>query len=145
MKKRVITTVIFLAALILVSCIMIQVNHSGRVSSNGKRLGETLKQVNKTEITWDEVVPFEWDTMYCFTPYTSKEAMVQTVGIESRYLHEGEYDDMVNLVIVKDQEVVDGHGADLGYRLSAGEKIKKGDGTKFAVEKKGQGIYFSEK
>lgn len=68
MKKRIITTVIFLAALVLVSCIMVRVNHSGRVSSNGKRLGETLKQVNKTEITWDEVVPFEWDTMYCFTP-----------------------------------------------------------------------------
>ena len=54
---------------------------------------------------------------------------------------------MVNLVFVKDQEVVAavyGHGADLGYRLSAGEKIKKGDGTKFAVEKKGQEIYFKE-
>ena len=144
MKKRIITTVIFLAALVLVSCIMVQVNQSGRVSSNGKRLGETLKQVNKTEITWDE----EWDTMYCFTPYTSKEAMVQTVGFDSRFLQEGEYDDMVNLVFVKDQEVVAavyGHGADLGYRLSAGEKVKKGDGTKFAVEKKGQEIYFSEK
>ena len=61
MKKRIITTVIFLAAMVLVSCIMVQVNHSGRVSSNGRRLGEALKQVNKTEITWDEVVPFEWD------------------------------------------------------------------------------------
>lgn len=74
--------------------------------------------------------------------------MVQTVGFESRFLQEGEYDDMVNLVFVKDQEVVAavyGHGADLGYQLSAGEKIKKGDGTKFAVEKKGQEIYFSEK
>lgn len=148
MKKRIITTVIFLAAMVLVSCIMVQVNHSGRVSSNGRRLGEALKQVNKTEITWDEVVPFEWDTMYCFTPYTSKEAMVQTVGFDSRFLQAGEYDDMVNLVFVKDQEVVSavyGHGADLGYRLSAGEKIKKGDGTKFAVEKKGQEINFSEK
>lgn len=43
MKKRIITTVIFLAALVLVSCIMVQVNHSGRVSSNGKRLGEGSK------------------------------------------------------------------------------------------------------
>lgn len=47
-------------------------------------LSDALQTLSyKTDATLEEVMPFEWDYVYRFTPYTLKEDMEKTMGVRA--------------------------------------------------------------
>lgn len=50
--------------------------------------------------------PFEWDTLYSFTPYTTKETIYEVVGYKWDNISETANDNMNQIVFVKDGKVV---------------------------------------
>lgn len=52
------------------------------------------------------MIPFSWDYVYRFAPYTSEEDMEKEMGVKSRYLKEVKSDDMFSVYVVKDNKIV---------------------------------------
>ena len=50
--------------------------------------------------------PFEWDTLYSFAPYTTKETIYEVVGYKWDNISETVNDNMNQIVFVKDGKVV---------------------------------------
>lgn len=54
-----------------------------RIYFNNAKLEKTLSALDCDSITLEEIVPFEWTTVYTFDPYTSKERIERVVGSKS--------------------------------------------------------------
>ncbi len=109
---------------------------------------KTIDKKNKT-IILNEVVPFEWETLYSFEPYSSKEYMEEVIGFKSDEIYSDDIsEDMLNLIFVQDGKVVArvlDCPSKLGYDIQfkpneeVVNKIKFEDDTTFDV-KKAKGI-----
>ncbi|WP_340372883.1 hypothetical protein [Peribacillus sp. FSL E2-0218] len=69
-----------------------------------------------------DVTPFEWDTVYDFTPYTPKEEINETVVYKWENINETVNECMNQIVFLKDGKVVSFYTAflkimDMGYLL----------------------------
>ena len=53
------------------------------VNWNNNKLENAIENISAETVTLEEVVPFEWDVVYLFSPYTSHEAIAETIGFES--------------------------------------------------------------
>ena len=54
-----------------------------RIYFNNAKLEKTLSALDCDSITLEEIVPFEWTTVYTFDPYTSKERIERVGRFES--------------------------------------------------------------
>lgn len=113
------------------------------VSYNNRRLKQVITSVDTQTVVLNEIVPFDWDAVYTFEPYLSKDKITKIVGFKSGCLRETVNTGMVQLVFVKNAAVVSsvcGYGDKLGYSVgfTAWEgdyaKITAGDHAVFAVE-----------
>lgn len=92
---------------------------------------------DKETITLNEVIPFDWDVVYTFPPYTSKSEIEQIIGfsstdIEENYINEG----IVHLLFVKDKKVVLsilGYSENLGYDIDFPSKVTFAENALFNV------------
>ncbi|WP_339250894.1 hypothetical protein NSQ43_13195 [Sporosarcina sp. FSL W8-0480] len=78
-------------------------------------IGNSVESVNLSDVT-----PFEWDLVYSFAPYTSKEIIYQTVGYKWDSISETVNGGMNQLVFMKDEKVVCylyGYPANNGYGI----------------------------
>jgi hypothetical protein len=108
MKRRSITVI---ATLILLLCIVLLVIYPFK-----KDIWDTNLQLLESNILSDDLVgkkvnlttltPFEWDTVYSFNPYTSKETIYETIGYKWDNISETVNEGMNQIVFVKDGEVV---------------------------------------
>lgn len=117
------------------------------IRNNNNALNSALQNISAETTTLDDVVPFDWDTAYYFSPYTSVERMAETMGVDSPELHESNYDDMINLVFVKEKmlvAVICEHKNNLGYDIEFDAPVSKGDNTLFSVTKKDGITLFSQ-
>lgn len=71
----------------------------------------------------DDVIPFDWDRIYTFPPYTSREEILQTIGIDrmairvkENWINEG----MTHLIVIYDDMVI---AMVLGYPNQVGYNI----------------------
>lgn len=62
---------------------------------------KSVETVNLTDIT-----PFEWDVVYSFYPYTTKDAIYETVGYKWDNISETVNEGMNQIVFLKDGKVV---------------------------------------
>lgn len=53
-----------------------------------------------------EYIPFEWDELYSFSPYTPKEEIYEIIGYEWDNIKETVSESMNQLVFIKDDKVV---------------------------------------
>lgn len=115
------------------------------IRNNNNALNSALQNVSSETATLDDIVPFSWDTAYTFSPYTSIEDMAETMGVDHAGLHESNYDDMINLVFVKEKAVVASiceHKNNLGYDIEFDTPVAMGDHTIFSIEKRDGILYF---
>lgn len=88
---------------------------------NRNDLGKSIKSIDSEQVTINDIVPFEWDKVYTFQPYTSKQTMEDIIGVSSRHITETVSEGMVQLIFVKDESVVctvNGNAYNLGYNIS---------------------------
>lgn len=74
---------------------------------------ENVKTINLLDIT-----PFEWDLIYSFSPYTSKEEIYKTVGYKWAGVKTTVSEGMGQIIFMKDSKVVCylyGYPANNGY------------------------------
>ena len=64
-------------------------------------IGQSVETVNLSNIT-----PFEWDIVYSFDPYTSKDTIYETVGYKWDNISETVSEGMNQIVFLKDGKVV---------------------------------------
>ncbi|KAB2335649.1 hypothetical protein [Bacillus mesophilum] len=109
----------------------------------------SAKIVNLTDLT-----PFQWDTVYSFDPYTSKENIYETVGYKWGSIHETVNEGMNQLVFMNGEKVVCylyGYPENIGYSISFTGERGAGDPSvsvlhasydqPFQIEKKNHVIY----
>ena len=94
-------------------------------------------------VTLNEAVPFEWESVYTFDPYTSKSEMERIIGISSPSIRETVSEGMVQLIFVNRGRVtasVCGYASNLGYDVylgRSGRPLTIGEEMKFSVARGG--------
>ena len=137
MKKRnkIIITIIF--STILVAILGYLVVGNPVVLINNHKLENSIKSIQSDNIKLNEVVPFDWDIVYTFEPYTSKENIEEIIGFKSSAIKENNINEgMVHLLFVKGEKVVAsilGYSTNLGYSLDLTSKITFVENAQFNV------------
>lgn len=103
MKRR--KRVVFIA---IVCVIMVVLFKKDIWDTNAKLLkNKILSEVTAGEqVKLSEFTPFEWDTVYAFDPYVSKETIYETIGYKWDRISETVSEGMNQIVFVKDGKVV---------------------------------------
>ena len=86
------------------------------------QLQAALRDLPEGTVTLEEAVPFEWDVLYSFDPYTSREEMENVMHLKSDAVQAGVSEGQRSFVFTKDDKVVCsmyGTPQKLGYDLCA--------------------------
>lgn len=103
---------------------------------HNKQLKESITGVTAETVTLNEVVPFRWDEVYTFSPYTSRERMEEVMGVRSSSIKETVNEGMTQLIFLEGDRVtasVCGYPSNLGYRVEFFDRIDWEDQTLFQV------------
>ena len=133
MKKRILFAFFSIAVILIVGERMFE---SPLVKYNNYHLKQNIQTISASEVTLNAVVPFEWDTVYTFPPYTSKAKIEKIIGFESDEIKETVNEGMVNLLFVKGNTVTGSicdYPKNLGYSIEFKDKVKFKDNVVFEV------------
>ena len=133
MKKRILFVFFSIAVILIVGERMFG---SPLVKYNNYHLKQNIQTISASEVTLNAVVPFEWDTVYTFPPYTSKAKIEKIIGFESDEIKETVNEGMVNLLFVKGNTVTGSicdYPKNLGYSIEFKDKVKFKDNVVFEV------------
>lgn len=131
MKKRTIFSLVIVVVLVLAVSVFHPI-----VRWNNHKLQKAVQSLEAGVVNWNEVVPFAWDAVYTFDPYTTTEQIEETIGFSSRSIQETVNEGMVQMLFVKDKRVVAsvcGYPDSLGYAVSFQDKITYADNAQFIV------------
>lgn len=110
------------------------------------QLKTALTGLTDLSITLEQAVPFSWDEVYTFEPYTSVEEIQNAIGATSFNLKEADSEGMLQLVFLDEGAVtaaICGDPARLGYDVDftavtgGAGKLTYGENVSFAVERAG--------
>lgn len=128
MKKKTKRVISILTCIILIGvagCFMIG---NPIVFINNQKLENSIQSIDNQAVHLNDVVPFEWDTLYTFVPYSSKEEIEKIIGFKSNDIKENNISEgMVHLLFVKNDKVVAsvlGYASNLGYNIDFTPKVK---------------------
>ncbi|MFS0576052.1 hypothetical protein AB1K83_10470 [Sporosarcina sp. 179-K 3D1 HS] len=123
----------------LVAVVILVLMKEGPWEVNMKRLQTKLttehlvdKRIDLTTFT-----PFEWDTVYSFDPYVSKEVVYDTIGYKWMRVQETVSEGMNQVVFMKDGKVVCyvyGYPENNRFGISFGSSGSSGDATVLHAE-----------
>lgn len=137
MKKRNKFTITIIVSTILVAILGYLVVGNPVVLINNHKLENSIKSIQSDNIKLNEVVPFDWDIVYTFQPYTPKENIEEIIGFKSSSIKENNINEgMVHLLFVKGEKVVAsilGYSTNLGYRLDFPSKVTFVENAQFKV------------
>ena len=108
-----------------------------------RALRQAMAEVEDGVVTLNEIVPFSWDSVYSFGPYTTQEQMEEIMGISALRLEESPSEGMVQLVFVNGGQIVCGicgYISKEGYSVSFDEKINFADNVVFRAKRDADGI-----
>lgn len=144
MKKNTKIIIGILSSLFLLSIAFYLLIGNPAVFIRNRKLETSMKSITAQTVQLNEVVPFDWDAVYTFPPYMSKEDMEEILGFKSPYIQENQINEgMVHLIFVKDQKVMAcilGYPENLGFSMDIAAqdiwKIDFDDHAEFDVTKK---------
>lgn len=99
------TTVI---AVIVIIVVLITLLKKDLWDTNEELLKKEITSIEKSVKTINllDVTPFEWDVVYSFDPYTSKDTIYETVGYKWDNIRETVSEEMTQIVFLKEGKVV---------------------------------------
>lgn len=103
---------------------------------SARQLKTALTALPEGPTTLEQAVPFDWDAVYSFEPYTSREEIARTIGFDSPELSRTMGEGMTQLIFVRDGRVVLDICAcpeNLGYDVDFTGCVRYGEHTRFAV------------
>ena len=108
-----------LVGIFVFMCVLICLNP---YNTNNVLLQEEIKKLNQTqEFVLNDIVPFEWETMYVFEKGTDKEYIEKTIGISNKFIKSvPNKDDAVSIIFVEQGKITaypQGTKEELGYYI----------------------------
>ena len=106
--------------------------HNNQVSKSM----EQLKEKDGEEVTLNDIIPFSWDTVYTFAPYTRKQSIEERIGFSSDAIANTVNEGMIQLIFVKGAKVVSsicGYSDKLGYDIEFTDCVERKDEVPFEV------------
>lgn len=100
-------------------CILICLNP---YNTHNVLLQDEVKKLNQTqEFVLNDIVPFEWETMYVFEKGTDKEYIEKTIGISNKFIKSvPNEDNAVSIIFVEQGKITaypQGTKEELGYYI----------------------------
>ena len=143
MKKKTKASIIILACIALIAVMGYLFIGNPFIFINNQKLENEVGAIDREIVQLNDVVPFEWDTLYTFEPYQSKEEIEEIVGFKSTDIKENNINEgMVHLLFVNDNKVVAsilGYASNLGYsidfRSKDGWKVTFSENAQFNITK----------
>ena len=136
MKKRIIAVAGIIIVVIVGICVYFA-NPVLRYHNNQvNKAMEQLREKDGEEVSLNEIIPFSWDAVYTFTPYTSKQSIEERIGCSSNAITETVNEGMTQLIFVKDKKVVASiceYSDKLGYSIEFTDCIERSDKVVFEV------------
>ena len=133
-KKKIAWIIVFVAM-----CLAVFGNPVIRINNHRLKKAVTALEAGQT-VTLNEVVPFEWDAVYTFSPYTSEEEIEEIIGFKSRDIVANDINEgMTHLIFTKGEKVqaaVLGYPSNLGYRIDFFKEVSYGRKIPFTVAEK---------
>ena len=112
-----------------------------------RALQAVVTGISKDTVTLNEVVPFAWDTVYTFAPYTPREEIEAVIGFRSAAIQEGYSEGILRLVFVKGRRVaamVCATPQALGYTIVFDGHISHAENALFSVTRTGGIVQLTE-
>lgn len=144
MKKKTKTLIYVLACIILIAAVGYLIIGNPFVFINNLKLKNSICSFDDDKnVSLNEVIPFEWDTLYTFEPYQSKAEIAENIGFQSNDIKENNANEgMVHLLFVKNNKVVAsilGYSSSLGYNIDFASKenmkVTYAENAQFAITK----------
>lgn len=117
--KKVLGAIIFGCVLMMAFAVLFG---NPLVAWHNHQLQTALRNLPEGMVTLEDVVPFRWDVVYCFDPYTSQEEMESVMHLKSDVIQAGVSEEQRSFVFTKGDKVVCsmcGAPQKLGYDLCA--------------------------
>lgn len=108
-------------AILMVLFVLYLVFGDPRIYINNKKLEDTLTGISSESVILEEVIPFEWTTVYTFDPYTSLDVIERVTGSKSPALKESVNEGMTHFVFNNRGRVVASvcaYPSSVGYSLN---------------------------
>ncbi len=123
MKK--IWTVISILVVLMVAIVIVMGNPFSETASNQRSFKKQVSHIGEAaQMSLNDVTTFEWDKVYSFVPYTSKDEIAKIIGFNSNEIQETVNEGMEQLLFVKDNRVVFsicGYASNLKFSVHLGE------------------------
>ena len=103
-----------IAVIILIILAFVLLGNPMIINHNRQLQKAILNAAGESSMTLEELVPFDWDTAYCFGPDTDKADIEQAIGVKSGSISRGVKDGMLKLVFVNGGVVTASLTCDLG-------------------------------
>lgn len=140
MKKKIKIAVIILA---LIGVAGYYLTGHPVVFINNAKLKNSMQSIENQTVHLNDIVPFQWDTLYTFEPYSSEEEIEEIIGFKSAAIKENIINEgMVHLLFVKGDRVVasiPGYDSKSGYRIDftvkEGRRVTFAENAQFNVTK----------
>ncbi len=140
MQKNKIILIFCILIVIVLFFYWVSIRENRLIALHNNQLKQTITSIdeNQKTVTLDTIIPFDWDMIYTFPPYTTKEEIEKTIGLYSDVIQETISEGMVQLIFVNHDTItayVCGYAEDLGYQIIFGDMILFGDDITFSVTK----------
>lgn len=144
MKKKTKAWILVLMCIVLIVVMGYLMIGNPFVFINNQKLKKSIGSLDDNKIvSLNEVIPFEWDFLYTFEPYQSKEEIAEIIGFQSNDIKENNINEgMVHLLFVKNHKVVASilsYSSNLGYNIDFSSKenlkVSHAENTQFFVTK----------
>lgn len=131
-KFRIPPYVFVLALAVIMGCMLFSSGAAARLYARAVEHAVEAVPADQTEIALNDLIPFEWDEVYSFEPYTTREEIEQIIGLHSGAIGETVSEDMVQYVFVnrekgKVKASICGRPVELGYRFVFPEEKRTGN------------------
>lgn len=141
-----------LVSLIICSLILVIYINPIYLVRNKMLINNIEKVSNKKIITLEELIPFDFDAVYFFAPYSYKKDIEKEIGFKSRFIKDNYTDNLgTELIVVKNKKVISSvfikieKNGFIVEGLVYSNKMDKNDNVLFEVTKSDLGIFIRQK
>ena len=141
MKKKL---VIIIAIVFLMVILLLDLVSSGKWHQH--QLKAAMSALPEGTVTLEDVIPFPWDEVFRFDPYTSKEYMETILGGASPVVKSSVSEEMTHLIFRKDGQItcsVCAYPDGVGYQIDfTANRVTDGAGNTYCRIENGERIPF---
>lgn len=152
-NKKIVTIVsCVILGLIVIGVLVILYINPAYQKRNKLLIDNIDKLLVNEEVTLEELIPFDFDSVYLFEPYSYKKDMESQIGIRSRFIKDNYTDNLgTEMIVVKNNKVISSTFIKLeknGFIIEGliySNKLDKNSNVVFEIKKHETGVFIRQK